>query len=342
MNHNNPEIRESLVRLKKDANINLEWASTRFWEYLFRHAIFFEAKWVISSQQPPTKEANDTRRVDIVVERMDPESFETILFVEVKKFDATQYEIDQVEYQAYTAACAYSAVTGKPRVWTMTSIGTKLRIWIFHIFSEYLIPYMPMGNGLGAVDEYIDAIDDWELLVAALTYIKNNSTPPSALLSMASSPRPEHAVLPTNWHDNEVHQVDAYRHSHVNLERDGRLVSWSPDAQPGLAAGEHASSVDSAHDPVPSWLEDTSSYERYDAEECTRIVWGQATLHDGNVIGHKVIYWNQDVWETIFDRDWKRAFVVVQGLPCLASVIMAASGRILYVLDADEDESPDA
>lgn len=68
----------------------------------------------MSSQQPPTHQPGDLRRVDLVVEKIDSRATTvgTLLFLEAKRASASPSEIEEVEYQAFTAACAYSVETG--------------------------------------------------------------------------------------------------------------------------------------------------------------------------------------------------------------------------------------
>ncbi|KAI1092777.1 hypothetical protein F5B19DRAFT_452704 [Rostrohypoxylon terebratum] len=39
-----------------------------------------------------------------------------------------------------------------------------------------------------------------------------------------------------------------------------------------------------------------------------------------------------DRWEDITDGSWQRAYIIINGIPCMGNVIMAASRRILYTL----------
>lgn len=103
-----------LARLWQDAQIHPEWATTRLWEYLFNHVIFTDDKFVVSSQQPPTHQPGELRRVDLVVEKMDRRATTvgTLLFLGAKRASASRSDIEEVEYQAFTATCAY--ITSRP------------------------------------------------------------------------------------------------------------------------------------------------------------------------------------------------------------------------------------
>lgn len=118
---------------------------------MFNHVIFTDDKFIVSSQQPPTHKAGELRRVDLVVEKMDSRATTvgTLLFLEAKRASAFRSDIEEVEYQAFTAACAYHVETGLEHIWTMTCVGSAARLWIFSHSSEFLIPFVPFGGGLG-------------------------------------------------------------------------------------------------------------------------------------------------------------------------------------------------
>ncbi|KAI3328252.1 hypothetical protein F4824DRAFT_428824 [Ustulina deusta] len=92
--------------------------------------VFTESKWVVSSQQPPTHQPGELRRVDLVVEEIDShaQTAGTLLFVEAKRAGASPSDIMEVEYQAFTAACVYYVETGIERLWTMTCVGSRARL----------------------------------------------------------------------------------------------------------------------------------------------------------------------------------------------------------------------
>jgi hypothetical protein len=205
-----------LKTLWQDAQDYPEWAATKLWEYVFNRVIFRDEKWVVSSQQPPTRTAGDLRRVDLVVQKHSSKGdLQTLLFLEAKhaKVDASLVQV--VEYQAFTAACAYYVETGREQIWTMTCVGSAARLWIFSAKSEYLIPFVPSGEGLAEKSEYLELATYGTTIVDALEYVKKNSTPPSHLLETEPSPRPMHAELPENWHDHEVQQLDAWQRSQM-------------------------------------------------------------------------------------------------------------------------------
>ncbi|KAM7205893.1 hypothetical protein V8F33_000723 [Rhypophila sp. PSN 637] len=80
----------------------------------------------------------------------------TLLFLEAKRASASPSEIEEVEYQAFTAAYAYHVETGIKHIWTMTCVGSCAQLWIFSESSTYLIPYIPAGQGLAERTEYLE------------------------------------------------------------------------------------------------------------------------------------------------------------------------------------------
>ncbi|KAI1296161.1 hypothetical protein F5Y03DRAFT_297709 [Xylaria venustula] len=205
-----------LQRLWTDAQQYPEWATTRLWEHIFNRVIFTESKWVVSSQQPPTHQPSELRRVDLIVEEINAhaQTVGTLLFVEAKRASASPKDIEEVEYQAFTAACAYYVETGVENLWSMTCVCSKARLWIFHDKSTYLIPFVPLGYGLAAIDEYLEISTHGTTLVEGLEFCKNNMKPPNNLLQMAdASPKPANVTLPSSWHDDGVTIVDAQRQS---------------------------------------------------------------------------------------------------------------------------------
>lgn len=199
-----------LHRLWQDAQIHPKWATTRLWEYIFNRVIFNDDRWIVSSQQPPTRQPEDTRRIDIVVERIDNNAsvVGTLLFVTAKQPSASTTDIQEVEYQALSTAYAYYAETRMKQFWSMTCVGSMARLWIFSEKSTYLIPYIPAGRGLAAQSEYLEISINGQDIVDGLNFIKRYPTPPDELLEKTPSSIPTNAPLPLHWHDNEVAQLD--------------------------------------------------------------------------------------------------------------------------------------
>lgn len=191
--------------------------------------VFSSQQWIVSSQQPPTHQPGELRRVDLVVELDSGPNTRTgtLLFMEAKRASATPSDVIEVEYQAFTAACAHylDGNLGNP-IWAMTCIGSTARLWVFDWKAPYLIPYFPEDPGLAAREEYVEISERGTDLVRALNYIKAHPIPPKHLVKKPASPRPANATLPRDWHDNEVKERD---------------VSAQPPA-PAVASQAYASS----------------------------------------------------------------------------------------------------
>lgn len=80
----------------------------------------------------------------------------TLLFLEAKRASASPSDIEEVEYQAFTAACAYYAETRIKYIWTITCVGSSVWLWIFSERSIYLILFIPAGQGLAERSEYLE------------------------------------------------------------------------------------------------------------------------------------------------------------------------------------------
>ncbi|KAJ4328564.1 hypothetical protein N0V84_000923 [Fusarium piperis] len=201
-----------LDRLWQEAQIHAEWATTRLWEYIFNRIVFNDEEWVVSSQQPATRQEGELRRVDLVVEKMnnDATNIETILFIEAKRTNASPVDIDEAEHQAFTAACAYCIDAKVESTWAMTCIGSAARLWMFHRDAgEYLLPFVPEGQGLSARSEYLEIAVNGQAIAAGLEYIKRHSTPPDSLIAKAFPP-PAHPMNPPTLGSTEAMDLDPY------------------------------------------------------------------------------------------------------------------------------------
>ncbi|KAH7111462.1 hypothetical protein B0J13DRAFT_659937 [Dactylonectria estremocensis] len=187
-----------------------EWATTKFWEYVFKQNVFGSHHWAIASQQPPTDDESDLRRVDLVVENIDDRgNSTTLLFMEAKRANATLDQIDDVEYQAFTACCAHLYYTGKPAIWAMTCVGSKARLWAYRLNDDYITAFWPSGDGLSERSEYAEFSTQGQEILRKLNFIKHNPIPSEDVFLRPPSPRPASATLPVGWHDNEVAFINA-------------------------------------------------------------------------------------------------------------------------------------
>jgi hypothetical protein len=134
-----------------------ECYTTRLWEYVLSRVVCKTDDWAISSQQPPTKLHSDLRRVDLLVEKWDSQynTFSRILYMEAKHANPSTGELQTVEYQSFTAALAHCDYFNVDRVAVMTAAGGFGRLWVYERHDDYLTPWLPDGDGLGEIDEYI-------------------------------------------------------------------------------------------------------------------------------------------------------------------------------------------
>jgi hypothetical protein len=139
--------------------------------------------WSLAPEQPPADTPGNQRRVDLVVKRWTPDGFVVLLFLEAKKENATQKDIDDVEYQAFKACTEYVIEYGAARMYAMTTIGTAARVWRLARGSDYLEP-MTSGEHLSDRGQYIDADSDASHeIVTAIEQIKDRP-PPSGSASI--------------------------------------------------------------------------------------------------------------------------------------------------------------
>jgi len=255
---NTPE----LMKLWQDAQIHPEWATTRFWEYLFNQIVFSDGKWSVASQQPPTRDPDDVRRVDLVVERISDSA--VLLFLEAKRAQATKTMVEAVESQAFTACCAKLCETGAYGVWAMTCIGTRTRLWAYKYNLDYLTAFYPSDSGLSELSEYVEISTHGRHILDGLDYIKSHPIPPLELFDdMPTGLPPAHAVLPSNGHDCEIALVAAASQGASVVgysEAEAGPSNWEPGTPMEVDA---AGSLGQPDQPQPGSLV---------AADCTRLV----------------------------------------------------------------------
>ncbi len=151
-------VRTSLeLHLWSQAQTNNEWATTKFWEHKIRGEFPGEDDWVVASQQPPTDDPGDRRRVELVVDKWTGTTTSRLFIFEAKKHHASQTEIDELEHQAYEACITHLKYTQREHMYAQTVIGTLARLWVAHVDEDYLVPWQPMGASLGDKSSYIEA-----------------------------------------------------------------------------------------------------------------------------------------------------------------------------------------
>ncbi|EJP63396.1 uncharacterized protein BBA_07572 [Beauveria bassiana ARSEF 2860] len=163
-----------LKKLWNDAQARPEWAATRFWEYVFVQIVFKDPMWSVASQQPPTRQDGDRRRVDLMAE--DIMNNFTLLFVTERK-------------------------TG---IWAMTCVGTQVRLWAYQRKDDYLTPFWPLGDQLAAKNDYVDFSTHGQELLEKLVYIQRHPFPAGHIFEQSPRRRPTEVTLPSDWHDQEA------------------------------------------------------------------------------------------------------------------------------------------
>jgi hypothetical protein len=117
---------------------------------------------VVSSQQPPTGEKWDRRRVENVIEILDRDhgSLQRLLIVEAKRQNVSKDMVTEVEYQAYEACQKYLNFSQRDRMYAMTLVGTAAKLWWADRHRDYLDPFVPAAiedKQLSDLTTYIEA-----------------------------------------------------------------------------------------------------------------------------------------------------------------------------------------
>ena len=179
--------------LWEEAQTEDEYATTALWENIFAEIFPFQ-QYNVASQQPPTKDPGDRRRIDLVVRprnerRGNPRA--VLLFMEAKRTGSPNEIVVECERQALTACWAYMMSRGLNRVWAMTCIGSRTRLWACQLRDDidYLTPFFPTGTNLADINEYIEIAQRGIEVLHHLEYIKANPLPPKSVFSLD-----EHAV----------------------------------------------------------------------------------------------------------------------------------------------------
>lgn len=163
------------------AQTRLEWATTRFWEHIIRSFFAANKGWVLSSQQPPTDEDANLRRVELALDQWKGKAqpMRRVFFFEGKKHGASATEIDNVEVQIYDACMDHLLHSRREYMYAMTAIGTRARFWIVHVDDQYPTPWVPKGDHLGDKSEYIEAhSSEGSSIEAALRHMKSHGVMP--------------------------------------------------------------------------------------------------------------------------------------------------------------------
>ncbi|KAL2754366.1 hypothetical protein ACRALDRAFT_2043367 [Sodiomyces alcalophilus JCM 7366] len=169
----------------EEAQRKPEYATTAFWKTIFAEVYPYQ-QYAVASQQPPTENPDDRRRIDLVARsRRSPGA--VLLFTGATKSGASPTLVQECEQQALTACWAYLDQWKLDAVWAMTCVGSKTRIWACRKprsdnEDDYLIPVFPLGESLGDIDEYIEVAERGLEVLHWLGYIKANLIPPETIL----------------------------------------------------------------------------------------------------------------------------------------------------------------
>lgn len=167
--------------LWEEAQREPEYATTALWESIFAE-VFPYYEYNVASQQPPTKDRDDRRRIDLVVrprnDRGGPRA--VLLFMEAKRTGMTADIVDECERQALTACWAYLIDKKMKSVWAMTCVGSSTRLWacVRPKEGDYLVPVFPPGKNLGDIREYVEIAERGNEVLEYLEYMRANPVPP--------------------------------------------------------------------------------------------------------------------------------------------------------------------
>ncbi|CAM6003155.1 unnamed protein product [Sphagnum balticum] len=181
--------------LWRDAQSRPEHGATRFWEHKLQ--IWFPASegWVVSSQQPPTGENSDRRRVESLIEILHPatNSMQKLLIYEAKRSQVGVAKVDELEMQAYSACQLALQQDNRSSMYALTTIGTSARIWIADS-SPYLNAFIPPSDAISDANSYIEANStDGHYIEEAIAYMKLHNLFPVAktqVLRSLGTPEP--------------------------------------------------------------------------------------------------------------------------------------------------------
>lgn len=200
-----------------------EHATKEFWLYVFK-LVFFERKYIISSEQPP--EGYGTQRsVDLVIKEGAQRNHPVILWREDKRGRATTNDIAEVESQGYSAGLEYvKSMTAKSNnqevVWVMTGYGPNSRFWVYMDKggADWLEPIWPRQPADGNRDTYIDLKGHELEYQWMFSWIKSNPFPTQELIDDYRDAETSILVDPTMHHQIQV--VKVKEHEYI----EGRLV----------------------------------------------------------------------------------------------------------------------
>ncbi|KAI9824710.1 MAG: hypothetical protein M1819_000805 [Sarea resinae] len=137
---------------------SLEYVTIEFWSYILQQ-YFQPPNFYIAPQQPANPSVDRLRRVDLVIKYIEEQMQPRVLcFVECKRHNAPQDDIDTVESQAIEACQTYCQGNNISIIYAMTAVGTTARFWKYFHMGKVIEPLFG-ANRLGQRSEYVDAND---------------------------------------------------------------------------------------------------------------------------------------------------------------------------------------
>jgi hypothetical protein len=110
-----------------------ENAAQSLWNRIFNKDVFYDRRYILDYEDPPTIEQQGQRKVDqtVKVYNSDWGMLLVLLFHEIKRKGCTAAELEHAEKQAFDACESYCLKYNIPNVYAQTSIGSRARFWRF-------------------------------------------------------------------------------------------------------------------------------------------------------------------------------------------------------------------
>lgn len=230
-----------------------EWATTKFWDHIFRREISGD-EYVHGAEQPSTDDGENRSRVDRLIDKWKgkKKGMHRLLHREDKASNVTQTSIDEVETQIFRASVSHLNYVSRDHMYAVTTVGTKIRFWVVHINDDYPTAWIPEGAGLADKSEYIEANStEGHRILEAINYMKKYEDMPENKLralrqntySTASIQRPS----PDNTVREGEHSSPASRATQVSGPSVGSSSTRLPIQSISLTSSRQPSSGSGAY-----------------------------------------------------------------------------------------------
>lgn len=210
---------DPIVRqLRHDAIRHDEWATKKYWLYLFQQYIFPESNFVVATEQPPLP-MQTQRRLDMTVENFLNSTFFLHVVIEKKKGRATPADIVAMESQLYSGC--YEHYTGNPtrrRIWTVGVAGPCIRIWAFDASLGFLTPAFPDSHDHGEKGSYIDFKTSESEVMNYFAFVKQHLAPPDSVFDSSDT-----SMSDTGMSDIEILDPESVVFAKATRLRSGEL-----------------------------------------------------------------------------------------------------------------------